>query len=471
MSLTWPDKPSLSDRGEAGVNVPARTLRRLAAAYGTPLYVYDLDVARAAHAELAGSLPSGSRLFYSLKANPFPPLVGALLDAGARAEVCSRGELDTALAAGADARSCLYTGPAKTEAELAHALARGVRLFSVDSPTDLARLGLCARRAGARAKAILRLNPSAYPRGAGLAMGGAPSQFGADVAWVCDRPELFGADGVELVGYHVYVGTNVDDTDRLMDWFELAVDAVRQAQEALRLRVEIVDLGGGFGHPYARPGTRPAWPGLAGRLAGLLARLPGAGSGGPVAAFESGRYLAGGCGTLVLGVQDVKRSRDTRFVIADGGVNVLGGMQGLRRVPPIMAEPLPLPSAVPAPGGLDRGGEAVLAGPLCTALDLLNQRARLPGAAPGGLLAVPNVGAYGLTAALVAFLGRDAPAEVAVDADGVRAALRLETAYRPLPAAPHGVNGDFTGEQAAGEQVTGEQAAGERATGERAETR
>ncbi|GAA4057051.1 type III PLP-dependent enzyme [Actinomadura miaoliensis] len=441
------------------MNVPARTLRRLAAEYGTPLYVYDLDVARAAHAELAGSVPAGSHLFYSLKANPFPPLVGALLDAGARAEVCSRGELDTALAAGADARSCLYTGPAKTEGELAHALSRGVRLFSVDSPTDLARLGLCARRAGVPAKAILRLNPSAYPRGAGLAMGGAPSQFGADVAWVRDRPGQFRADGVELAGYHVYVGTNIDDTDRLMDWFELAVDAVRQAQEALRLRVEIVDLGGGFGHPYARPGTRPAWPGLDERLAGLLARLPGAAAspGGPVVAFESGRYLAGGCGTLLLGVQDVKRSKDTRFVIADGGVNVLGGMQGLRRVPPIMAEPLPLPSAVPAgDGARDRDGEAVLAGPLCTALDLLNQRARLPGAAPGGLLAVPNVGAYGLTAALVAFLGRDAPAEVAVDAGGVRAALRLETAYRPLSAAPHGVNGDSTGE---------------RATGERAETR
>ncbi|MFC6887028.1 MULTISPECIES: type III PLP-dependent enzyme [Actinomadura] len=423
----------------------APLLRRLAARYGTPLYVYDLDEARAAHAELARSVPAGSHLFYSLKANPFPPLVRGLLDAGARAEVCSRGELDTALAEGAAPGSCLYTGPGKTEDELGHAIARGVRLFSVDSPTDLARLGLCARRAGTPVKAILRLNPADYPRGAGLAMGGAPSQFGADVAWVRASPERFRADGVELVGYHVYVGTNIDDVDGLMGWFALALDAVRQAQEALRLRLETVDLGGGFGHPYARPGDRPAWPGLAERLASLLADLPraagppsGRGDAPPVVAFESGRYLAGGCGTLVLGVQDVKRSKDERFVIADGGINVLGGMQGLRRVPPIMAGVLPLAEPGPdgaeaAADGAEADGAAVLAGPLCTALDLLNHRARLPGAAPGDLLAVPNVGAYGLTAALLAFLGRDAPAEVAVDAGGVRAALRLETAYRRVP--------------------------------------
>lgn len=466
------------------MSAPVRLLRRLAARYGTPLYVYDLDEARAAHAELARSVPDGSHLFYSLKANPFPPLVRGLLDAGARAEVCSRGELDTALAEGADPGSCLYTGPGKTEDELGHALARGVRLFSVDSPTDLARLGLCARRAGTPVKAILRLNPADYPRGAGLAMGGAPSQFGADVAWVRAAPERFRADGVELVGYHVYVGTNIDDVDGLMGWFALALDAVRQAQEALRLRLETVDLGGGFGHPYARPGDRPAWPGLAERLASLLADLPraagpssGRGDAPPVVAFESGRYLAGGCGTLVLGVQDVKRSKDERFVIADGGINVLGGMQGLRRVPPITAGVLPLAEPGPPddPGGTADGADgaeadsgAVLAGPLCTALDLLNHRARLPGAAPGDLLAVPNVGAYGLTAALLAFLGRDAPTEVAVDAGGVRAALRLETAYRQVPERNgadqvNGVEGV--------EGVDGASGPDGRATGERAEMR
>jgi diaminopimelate decarboxylase len=423
------------------VSVRPEILSRLAEHYGTPLYVYDLDELRDAYTDLVRSVPVGSRLFYSLKANPHPPLVRELLTAGADAEVCSSRELDTALDAGALAGSCLYTGPAKTETELGHALARGVRLFSVDSPTDLARLGRCARRAGVSIKAILRLNPADYPRGAGLAMGGTPSQFGADVAWVRAQPERFRADAVELVGYHVYVGTNSDDVERLIGWFDLALETVRLAQEALALRVELIDLGGGFGHPYARTGVRPQWSGLAGRLTELFEhRWPSDRLGTPTIGFESGRYLVGGCGSLVLRVQDVKTSKGSRFVIADGGINALGGMQGLRRVPPIMADVLPVTGtasagrAEPAPDGAD----TVLAGPLCTALDLLNHRAWLPAVVPGDLLVVPNVGAYGLTASLLAFLGRDAPAEVVVDAHGVRSAHRLALEHRELPIAePH----------------------------------
>lgn len=411
-------------------------LAGLAERYGTPLYVYDLAELRRAHADLRSALPAASEVFYSLKANPHPEVVRTLLGSGARAEVCSQRELDTALAAGADPAQCLYTGPGKTAAEFDHALAAGVLRFSVDSPTDLGRLGERARRAGVPAQAVLRLNPADYPRSAGLAMGGAPSQFGADAAWVCAEPERFHADGVELVGFHVYIGTNVTDPEQLADWFEVGLTAVGQAQKALGCRVELIDLGGGFGHPYARAGERPKLTGLAGRLEELLADALAAGDlGAPVVAYESGRYLACGAGTLVLAVQDVKESRGTRFVVADGGINALGGMQGLRRVPPVMPDVLALagPDGASAAGRDDDGRATVLAGPLCTALDVLSPRAAaLPALGPGDLLRVPNVGAYGLTASLLGFLSREAPAEVAVDGEAVVSATRLSLGYTPV---------------------------------------
>ena len=406
-------------------------LAELADSYGTPLYVYDLAELRRAHADLRASVPVGTQVLYSLKANPNPDVVRELLGAGARAEVCSQRELDTALAQGADAAQCLYTGPGKTAAEFDHALAAGVRRFSVDSPTDLARLGGRARSAGLPAEAVLRLNPSEYPRSAGLAMGGTPSQFGADLDWVCAEPERFRADGVELVGYHVYIGTNITDVEQLAGWFELGLNAVSRAQKALGCTVRLIDLGGGFGHPYARAGARPALPGLADRLGELLAGHLSAGDlGEPEIAFESGRYLACAAGKLLLGVQDVKTSQGVRHVIADGGINALGGMQGLRRVPPIMAGALALdaPDADEVPAA---AGPAVLTGPLCTALDVLNSRAPLPDVAPGDLLVVPNVGAYGLTASLLGFLSREAPAEVAVDGGEVVSARRLQLGYGP----------------------------------------
>jgi diaminopimelate decarboxylase len=45
---------------------------------------------------------------------------------------------------------------------------------------------------------------------------------------------------------------------------------------------------------------------------------------------------------------------------------------------------------------------------------------------PGSVLEIPNVGAYGLSASLVAFLGRPIAAEVVLDGADIVAARRLE---------------------------------------------
>lgn len=408
---------------------------RIAGEYGTPVYVYDLAEIRRAHAELRTHLPADSAVFYSLKANPHPEVVRELVRGGARPEVCSTGELDVALAAGASPQACLYTGPGKTAAEIDHALAAGVRRFSVESPTDLQRLGSRARRAGTTAQVLLRLNPVGYPSNAGLAMGGTSSQFGADVDWVCAEPELFGADGVDVIGYHVYIGSNSADAEQLANWFGLGLDAVSAAHKALGGEVQIIDLGGGFGSPYARSGTRPALGTLGARLPELIAERLGAGIGEPEIAFESGRYLVGTAGSLVIGVQDVKVSQGVRYVVADGGINTIGGMQGLRRVPPLVAEArsMTAPDHISETDDHTTGHTAalptVLTGPLCTTLDVLNPKAGLTTVAPGDLLVVPNVGAYGVTASLIGFLGRQAPAEVTVDGDRTVSALRLRLDY------------------------------------------
>jgi diaminopimelate decarboxylase len=296
--------------------------------------------------------------------------------------------------------------------------------------------------------AILRLNPGGYPRQAGLAMGGLPAQFGADVAWVRRDPAAFAADGVDMIGYHVYVGTNASTVVDLAGWFDLALAAVAAAQEELALPLHLVDLGGGFGHPYARPGGRPDLAGLAAPTTDLLdSRLPGWRDGMPGIAFESGRYLVAGAGSLVLGVQDVKVSQGVRFVVADGGINALGGMGGLRRVPPVLAgaldHGLPSPATgepepdIPSDPPADAGLPTRLTGPLCTALDVLHPNLPATPARPGSLLVVPNTGAYGLTASLLGFLSRDAPTEVAFDGSRLVSATRLHLSYQPaVPATP-----------------------------------
>ncbi|WP_418153053.1 type III PLP-dependent enzyme [Actinoalloteichus caeruleus] len=395
--------------------------------YGSPLYVYRLDSARRAHADLRSALPEPSVLYYSVKANPHPLLVSALAAAGCRAETSSRGELDTALDRGFSPADCLYTGPGKTDDEIHHALSAGVRRFSAESAAELHRLGSAARALGTEAFVLLRVNGTAAGT-TGLRMTGAASQFGVDEARVRAAPgEFLAVPGARLVGVHLYPLSNARDEASLIAAFRSSIALAARLRDDLGFPMGVVDLGGGFAAPYGGPGARPTYPALRQALEeDLDARFPGWRAGRVEVAFESGRYLVGDSGLLAVTVRDVKTSRGQVFVVVDAGINHLGGMSGLGRL--ARAGITPEPAGAPTT-------TASLVGPLCTPADVLGRGVAVPEVGVGGLLSIPNVGAYGLSASLLAFLSRPVPAEVVVDGGAVVAATRARLIHESLPVA------------------------------------
>jgi diaminopimelate decarboxylase len=388
----------------------------------TPAYVYDLAEVRAGVKRLRAALPTPTGLYYSLKANPHPAVLATLRGAGVLPEVCSPGELDDALAAGWSAAEVFYTGPGKRDRDVERALRVGVREFCVDSPVGLDQLDRLAGETGVHVRTLLRINDDQPTTGQGLAMTGVASQFGADTAWVLAEPERFtDRPNVSLAGLHLYMGTNLASVDDLCAQFTRTLRTTGELTESLArhgVRVEVLDLGGGFGAPFARQGPPVDLAGLHDRLADLLdAHAPGWREGVPRVVFESGRYLVGAAGQLVTAVLDVKRSHGKDVVVLESGINHLGGMSGLRRLPPLNPHLVTPHDGDTAP--------TIVTGPLCTPLDSWSRTAPLPPLEPGDLLMVPNVGAYGLSASLVAFLGQPAPVEVAVDGDRVVHLSRL----------------------------------------------
>ncbi|MFI5689911.1 type III PLP-dependent enzyme [Streptomyces sp. NPDC051636] len=395
--------------------------RELVARYGSPLYVYDLDRVARARADLRAALPDGVTLYYSLKANPHPGLVRALRQGpgGCRAEVCSTGELFSALQAGHPAESVLYSGPGKTAGELAVALAEGVRTFSVESAGDLRRLGEQAVRHQVVAQVLLRVNSAAAAATTSIRMTGTPSQFGLDAETLPELlPALLEVPGTEVVGAHFFPLSNSKDEDSLIAEFTATIEQAAKLESELGLPLRMLDIGGGFAAPYSVPGERPVYPNLRAALEKALDdRLPRWREGGVEIACESGRHLVGDSGRLLTSVTNVKESRGRTFAILDAGINTLGGMAGLGRLLPLSVDP-----------ACHRTGEPVpvsLAGPLCTPGDLLSRSVRMPPPQPGDVLAVPNMGAYGPTASLLLFLGRPAPVELLLSGGEVVSASRL----------------------------------------------
>lgn len=404
----------------------------LAERYGTPAYLYELDEVEAAAAKLRRALPDRAVLYYSLKANPHPLLSRALRDAGCQAEISSSGELAVARVAGFDGGQCLFTGPGKSGAEIAEAFAAGVRRFSVESEADYRRLADIAAAADVRTECLIRVNTLRAKGASSLRMSGAATQFGVDLPALTGGPSTF-ADrpGARVVGLHFFSVSNASSEAAI------AEEVLANIVTAARLRVEagielrVLDLGGGFAAPYAQEGDLPDYRGLRPHIEdGLDEHLPGWRSGEPVVAFEAGRYLAGSCGRLLARVVDVKRRRDRTFVVLDGGINHLGGLSGLGRLLPVAAIAQPVGGPRPRRGaGVEE--RVTLVGPLCTPADVLARDVSLGAVAIGDLVAVPNVGAYGLSASLVGFLSRPAPVEIVLrngrPVDATRVELRRET--------------------------------------------
>lgn len=373
---------------------------------GSPLYAYDLGEVEARAASLSGLLPPESRLYFSLKANPLPSIGEVLRKAGCGAEVSSPGELAAALEAGFPRQRILYTGPGKSREEVRAAVAAGVGCFSCESFTELGYLAEQSRLAGSPLRVLLRVNPAQAPS-ARLAMTGVPSQFGFEEEELAERSREVrrAAADLEILGAHVYFGTQVQGAEALLANARAAIEVSERVCGRLGLDCRVINVGGGFPWPFAVTGEGPD---LAPLREGLLAL---ARQRERTAAaelwFESGRYLCAAAGSLLTRIVDVKRSKGKRYVIADAGIHHFGGMSGLGRIlrPQVSVRIVGKPPS-PAQDLYD------LVGPLCSPLDTLGSGVALSDPRPGDLLHIPNVGAYGLTASLIHFLSRDPPLEV-----------------------------------------------------------
>lgn len=403
---------------------------KIAELHGTPAYVYCASALEVRSRELLGVLPKAAapRLFYSFKANPLPSLTAELRIAGCEADLTSPGELAAARVAGFDLSKALYGGPGKSVEEYDAAIAGGVRHFSIESTIDLQRLSSAAAGRACQVKALLRINPHAAPR-AKLAMSGVASQFGfeEDDLRSKGRAILREAGGqVDVVGFHLYWGTQIGEVDALLASFEKTVEIADELTTILGIDLQILNLGGGFAWPYAHVGAAAD---LAPLRDGLERLHAGAGPSRQAQWwFESGRYLAGSSGTLVARVMELKRSKEDRwFLILDTGIHHLGGMAGLGRIPRFSIDLLP------QRGRADGDQITVdVVGPLCTPLDCLAKKLEIPKLEPGDLVTIPNVGAYGATASVGAFLSRPAPVEILHREGEVIAVHRLRTGHEPL---------------------------------------
>lgn len=390
-------------------------LERLAASVGsTPFFAYDRRLLTARVEALRAALPTSLHLGYAVKANPMPAVVHHLAGLVDSLDVASAGEMRVALDTGTDPGSISFAGPGKTEAELRQAVAAGV-VVEVESRGEIGRLLAAGEDVGVRPVAAIRVNPDFAVQGSGMRMGGGPQQFGVDAEEVPELMADVAVRDLDLVGFHVFAGSQNLDADILAEAQERTVELVLRLAEGAPTTVRYVNLGGGFGIPYFEKDQPLDVARLGDNLGRLIEdrlrpALPQART-----IVELGRYVVGECGVYVTRVVDTKVSRGQRFAVVDGGMHhqlaASGNLgQVIRRNYPVVVGTRLGPFA----GAVEDIEPVTVVGSLCTPLDLMGSKLPLPAIEVGDLVVIFQAGAYGLTASPTAFLGHPHPAEVLV---------------------------------------------------------
>jgi diaminopimelate decarboxylase len=387
-------------RVNGALSVDGVLLAEIVAAVGTPLYVYSAATIVSRYRAIDEAFASYPHaLHYALKANSTLAIARLLRGLGSGADANSGGEIDVALRAGYTPAQIVFTGVGKTSHELAQAIELGVKSLNVESEGELERIDALALARGTRAKVALRVNPDIDARShPHISTGLKANKFGIALDAVREiGRRAAGRRGLELVGLHIHVGSQITDLDPLRRAAEALVSLARALGDD-GVRIEHVDLGGGLGISYDGSPV----PSAADYAAALL---PVIRESGLALILEPGRNIVAPAGALVSRVVDLKdQPGGKQFVILDAGMTELIRpmlYNAYHRIEPV------LPSGA-------REAVCDVVGPLCESSDTLGRDRRLPLPQVGDLFAVLDAGAYGAVMASN-YNRRVMPAEVMVE--------------------------------------------------------
>ena len=303
---------------------------KLAAQYGTPLYLMDEDKIREKcraykHAFEKHFGPSAQPL-YASKACCFKRIYEIMREEGMGIDVVSSGEIYTALKAGFDLSQAYFHSNNKTDEDIRFAIENGIGYFVADNEEEVKAVEAEAARKGIRQKLLLRLTPGIDPHTyEAVATGKVDSKFGTAietgqaaeiVKYTLEQPH------VELMGFHCHVGSQVFEEDIFERAAVVMLEFIAEMKEKLGFTAPMLDLGGGYGvryvdtDPYLDIETKVA--DVAAAIKEACARL---GIDVPEIHMEPGRSIVADAGMTLYTVGTVKKIPGYKnYVSIDGGM-------------------------------------------------------------------------------------------------------------------------------------------------------
>ena len=387
-------------------------VKQLAEEFGTPLYIYSrATLERHWHAFDSALGKHPHLICYAVKANSNIGILNVMAKLGSGFDIVSQGELERVLAAGGEASKVVFSGVAKSRAEIMRALEVGIRCFNVESIAELHHINQIAGEMGKIAPISLRVNPDVdahtHPY---ISTGLKENKFGVSVDEAREVYKLAATlPHVKITGMDCHIGSQLTELHPFLDATDRLIRLIEQLKED-DITLKHLDLGGGLGVTY----TDETPPHPSDYAAALLNKLKGYENLEII--LEPGRAIAANAGILVAKVEYLKSNESRNFAITDTGMNDM--------IRPALYEAYM--NIIEIDRTLEREKAIYdVVGPVCETSDFLGKQRKLA-IAEGDYIAQRSAGAYGASMSSN-YNSRPRTAEVLVDGDKAHLIRRRES--------------------------------------------
>lgn len=386
-------------------------VKQLAEEFGTPLYIYSrATLERHWHAFDSALGKHPHLICYAVKANSNIGILNVMAKLGSGFDIVSQGELERVLAANGEASKVVFSGVAKSRAEIMRALEVGIRCFNVESIAELHHINQIAGEMGKVAPISLRVNPDVdahtHPY---ISTGLKENKFGVSVDEAREVYKLAATlPHVKITGIDCHIGSQLTELQPFLDATDRLIRLMEQLKED-GITLKHLDLGGGLGVTY----TDETPPHPSDYATALLNKLKNYEDLEII--LEPGRAIAANAGILVAKVQYLKSNESRNFAITDTGMNDM--------IRPALYEAYMNIIEIDRTLGRKKAIYDVV-GPVCETSDFLGKQRELA-IVEGDYIAQRSAGAYGASMSSN-YNSRPRTAEVLVDGNKAHLIRRRE---------------------------------------------
>lgn len=386
-------------------------VKQLSEEFGTPLYIYSrATLERHWHAFDSALGKHPHLICYAVKANSNIGILNVMAKLGSGFDIVSQGELERVLEAGGEASKVVFSGVAKSRAEIMRALEVGIRCFNVESVAELHHINQIAGEMEKIAPISLRVNPDVdahtHPY---ISTGLKENKFGVSVDEAREVYKLAATlPHVKITGMDCHIGSQLTELQPFLDATDRLIRLMEQLKED-SITLKHLDLGGGLGVTY----TDETPPHPSDYATALLNKLKNYEDLEII--LEPGRAIAANAGILLAKVQYLKSNESRNFAITDTGMNDM--------IRPALYEAYM--NIIEIDRSLERKKAIYdVVGPVCETSDFLGKQRELA-IAEGDYIAQRSAGAYGASMSSN-YNSRPRTAEVLVDGNKAHLIRRRE---------------------------------------------